>query len=181
MRKRELEKEKRAEEKRERKSQKAKRRHAQKLREAEGEDGSAHEQEDSNGDDGEESVAARVQRMDDQGLGSTHSQGQDGREDMEGIIDGPRNQQMTGEYLLGMQQGEPQFGLESGRQQVPQKCNTVPLGPATANDVMAGGRRRSGSVAGLGGLEGQRGEVEADLKAIEGAKSLVQLQTYGHP
>jgi hypothetical protein len=179
MRKRELEKEKRVEEKRERKSQKAKHRHAQKLRETEGEDGSAHEQEDGNGDDVEENGTAQI---DGQGHDSALGQGQNGREvmDMEGVLDGPRNQQMAGTYFLGMQQVDSQFGLESGRPGVPQQWNTVPLSPTTANDVMAG-RQGRGSATGLDGIDGQQGEVDADLKAIEGAESLVQLQKHGKP
>lgn len=176
MKKRELEKEKRAEEKRERKIQRAKRRHEQKLRETEGEEGSLHEQGESNGDGDEERAAGRVQQQ--------YGQGQGGEEvmDLEGVIVGPRDQHMPGGHVAAMHRGEPQYGLESGRQGVSQQWKSVPLDATNHTDVMAE-RRRSGSASVIDELDdddGRQSEVEADLQAIEGAESLVQLQKHGH-
>ncbi|KAF9119136.1 hypothetical protein BGX30_004060 [Mortierella sp. GBA39] len=176
IKKRELEKEKRVEEKQERKSQRAKRRHEQKLRETGGEEGSAHGQGDGNGDGDEERAAERVQQQ--------YGQGQGGEEviDMEGVIVDLEGQLMPGGQVAEMHKDGPQYGLESGRPGAPQKRNIVPLDTTNLNDVMAE-RHRSGSVSAIDrpdGHDGRQGEVEADLQAIEGAESLVQLQKHGH-
>ena len=176
MKKREIEKEKRVQEKWERKSQRAKRRHEQKLRETGGEEGSAHGQGEGNSDGDEERATGRVQQQ--------YGSDQRGEEviDMEGVIVGPRDQHMPGGHVAAMHKGEPQHSLDSGRQEVPQQWNTAPMDTANLKDVMAE-RHRSGSASVIDGLDdddGRQGEVEADLQAIEGAESLVQLQKHGH-
>lgn len=175
MKKRELEQEKRAEEKRERKIQRVKHRHEQKLRETGGEESGVHGQGEGNGEGDDERAAGRVQQQYEQGQGSEEAM------DMEGVIGGPRDQHMPGGHVAPMHRCEPQYGLESRSQGESQQWNTAPLDAASHTDVMAEkDRSGSASVTGGPGGGGRQGEVEADLQAIEGAESLVQLQKHGH-